>query len=422
MDTVNSRRVVWFLLGSSLISLAVTGAEIYSRMAYLWGFLLIINWAWARLSLRGLVVSRRPKVKRAHIGQIYEERFEVNNTTRMPRLWVEVRDESVLPGARGSHVVTMISGRQRRYYHARSRLTQRGVFSLGPTVFASGDPFGLFPVSQTVPVEDNLLVYPLMVDIQSFPNPPGLLTGGEALNRRTHNVTPNASGVREYAPGDSLNRIHWPTTVRRDKLMVKDFELDPQADIWFYVDAEFSVHSGLPYQAADLSAGVFLHEKLDDIRLPPTTEEYAASVAASLARFYLRRRRAVGLLTSGDSISLLPPDRGGRQLNKVLEALALYRADGDLPMSGVLESQAQHITRGSTIVLITPTVRPKLALSMDFLSRRGLRPIAVLLDAESFGDPPGSRELAMQLKATTIPVRLIANGVDIEEALITEVV
>ena len=261
---------------------------------------------------------------------------------------------------------------------ARSRLLQRGVFSLGPTVFASGDPFGLFPVERTVAAKDQLLVYPLMVDIRSFPNPPGLLTGGEALNRRTHNVTPNAAGVREYAPGDSLNRIHWPTTVRRDKLMVKDFELDPQADIWFYVDAEQSVHSSKAFTEADLSRNVFIQEELAAIHLPPSTEEYAASVAASLARFYLRQRRAVGVLTSGEAINLLPPDRGGRQLNKILETMALFRADGSLPMSSVLESQAQYITRGSTIILITPSVRPQLALSMDFIVRRGLRPVVVV--------------------------------------------
>jgi uncharacterized protein (DUF58 family) len=67
----------------------------------------------------------------------------------------------------------------------------------------------------------------MMFNIHSFPLPSGLLSGGEALRRRTHQITPNAAGVRDYAPGDPLNRIHWISTARRRRLMVKEFELDP---------------------------------------------------------------------------------------------------------------------------------------------------------------------------------------------------
>ena len=419
--STSSQRVVWGLLGLSLFALAITGAEVYSRLAYVWAILLAGNWIWAFFSLQGINIMRRPRLRRAHLGQIYEERFEIQNLGRIPRLWLEVRDLSPLPGTRGSHVVTLIGGRQRRAYLARSRLMQRGIFSLGPTIIASGDPFGMFPVEYQIPVEDTLLVYPLMVDVQSFPNPPGVLTGGEALHQRTHYVTPNAAGVREYAPGDSLNRIHWPTTVRRDRLMVKEFELDPQADIWIFVDAEKTAHASMPYSIADLSKNVFLQEQLEEIKLPPATEEYAASIAASLGQFYLRKRRAVGLVVSGQMSTVLPPDRGGRQLGKILEALALFRAEGRLPLSGLLEAQARHISRGSTVVLITPTVREQFAFTLEYLTRRGLRPIVVLMDAETFGGPPGSSYLAQMIKSVGVPVRKVENGGDIREALVSRV-
>jgi len=416
-----SQRVVWGLLGLSLLSLAITGNEVYSRLVYVWVVFLAGSWLWSFSSLRGIKISRNPRMRRAHLGQIYEERFEVQNLSRIPRLWMEVRDLSPLPGTRGSHVVTLIGARQRRSYLARSRLMQRGIFPLGPTMIVSGDPFGMFPVEYQIPVEDNLLVYPWMVDIDSFPNPPGVLSGGEALRQRTHYVTPNAAGVREYAPGDSLNRIHWPTTVRRDKLMVKEFELDPQADIWIFVDGEKAVHAAMPYSISDLSRNVFIHEQLEEIKLPPATEEYAASIAASLGRFYLAKRRAVGLVMSGQASSVLPPDRGGRQLGKMLESLAIFRGDGRLPFSGLLEAQAGHISRGSTVVLITPTVREKFALTLEYLSRRGLRPIVVLINPETFGGVSGSGLLAELIKAVGVPVRKVENGVDIQTALVTRV-
>jgi uncharacterized protein (DUF58 family) len=414
-----SRLVIWLLLGISLVALATTGSEIYSRLTYLWLILIAGTWLWSRLSLGGVRIYRNPRIRRAHIGQIFEERFEVHNPGRLPKLWLEVRDHSTLPGTRGSHVITLIGGHQRRSYLARSRLMQRGIFNLGPTTIAAGDPFGFFPVERQIPVESTLLVYPLMVEVQSFPNPPGVMTGGEALQRRTHYVTPNAAGVREYMPGDSLNRIHWKTTVRKDKLMVKEFELDPQADIWIFVDGERAVHHALPYTPADLSRNVFLQENLEEIKLPPTTEEYTATIAASLAQFYLRKRRAVGLVSSSRSVEFLPPDRGGRQLGKILESLALLRADGALPMSGLIEAQARHITRGSTIVIVTPTVRTHLPLTLDYAVRRGLRPIVVLIDSAGFGGAPGTQVLHDSIKAMRLPVRVVSNGDQIEAALIT---
>jgi uncharacterized protein (DUF58 family) len=46
--------------------------------------------------------------------------------------------------------------------------------------------------------------------------------------------------VRDYEPGDSFSRIHWRSTARRDRLVVKEFELDPLADIWIVPDMSVS--------------------------------------------------------------------------------------------------------------------------------------------------------------------------------------
>ena len=76
------------------------------------------------------------------------------------------------------------------------------------------------------------------MDVSSFVVSVGDLPGGAATQRRTHYVTPNASGVREYFWGDSFNRIAWSTTARTGKLMVKEFELDPTTDVWVLVDLQ----------------------------------------------------------------------------------------------------------------------------------------------------------------------------------------
>jgi uncharacterized protein (DUF58 family) len=409
------QRIVLILLGLSLLGGVVTGAQIYYRLAYLWVLFYLGNWAWSFFSLRRLTVRRTARTLRATLGQVFEERFDLTNETRLPRLWVEVRDESTLPGSLASQVFTHLGNQESRTYIARTRLVRRGVFPLGPTVLASGDLFGLFPSRLTIPAQNNLLVYPMLVDVRGFPNPLGMISGGDALRRRTPQITPNASGVREYAPGDSLNRIHWPTTARREMLMVKEFELDPLAEVWIFLDADRNVSSSLPWTDHDVPKSVW--EERVKIELPPSTEEYSCSSAASLARYFIRNKRAVGLVSRSHNPTWLPSDRGGRQLIKILEALALWHADGNLPLLGLLESQSQHLPRGSTVILITPSTAEEVMLGADYLIRRGLRPVVVLLDSESFGGPPGTRSLAERIKFMSVPVKTICCNESLEFAL-----
>jgi uncharacterized protein (DUF58 family) len=415
--------MVLILLGLSLLALTLTGLPFYGRLSYLWASLLVLSWAWSKLALRGVTLERRTRTLRAHVGQVFEERFYVENRGRLPRLWLHVRDRSDLPGSQGSRVLTLIGGRERRSYRARSRLVQRGIFSLGPTDIVSGDLFGLFPVSRTRPSAGSLLVYPMMFDVHAFPSPPGLLPGGEALRLRTHQVTPNASGVREYVPGDPLNRIHWLSTARRNELIVKEFELDPMAEVWIFLDAEARAQAEQPYSLPSQAVEA-MWSPWKEVRLPPSTEEYAVSIAASLARHFLRRDRAVGLVShhqaSQRTPNVLPPDRGGRQLGKILEALAPLHAEGDLPISALVTAHAQHIVRGSTVIIVTPSANEELALVADLLSRRGLRPVIVLLDAASFGGLGDTKSLADAISGFGVPVCRVKNGDDLAAALSVE--
>ncbi len=415
-DISASARIVLILLAVSLIAGAITGASLYFRLSYLWGGLLLVSFVMSRLSLRGVRVKRTARSLRSQVGQIFEERFELQNPGRWLRLWIEVRDLSTLPGSRGSHVLTLVGGRESRTYLSRTRLVERGIFPLGPTELVSGDLFGIFPARRSNPVQDSILVYPVMVDVQSFPNPPGLLPGGEALRRRTPQITSNAAGVREYSHGDPLNRIHWVSTARRDRLMVKEFELDPLAEVWIFLDAARTVQASRPYQRPEFDPRDFWRKKFV-LQLPPSTLEYGVTIAASLARYYLQHGRSVGLVSAGASLQVLPSDRGGRQLGKILEALALVQAEGSLPLQGLVEAQARHLPRGSTVVLITPSASDAIYQVSDLLVRRGLRPVVVLLDAATFGGYFSSEVVENQLKALRVPCCRVLEGADLSVAL-----
>ena len=409
-------RIVLILLLLSIGAGAVTGSSIYFRLAYVWAVLLVVSWLWSWQILRGVKLVRKARATRAQVGQIYEEKIELDNEGRLHRIWLAVVDRSTLPDSAGSRLFPVIEPRRGRTYLSRTRLLKRGVFPLGPTALESGDPFGLFPVERLYPSSESLLVYPLLVDIHDFPSPAGVLPGGEALRRRTPQVTPNAAGVREYAPGDSMNRIHWVSTARRNRLMTKEFELDPQAEVWIFLDASETGQASMPFSWPKRTKEDLWKHKFE-FTLPPSTEEYGVSVAASVARYYLRKGRSVGFISSGQVLTMIPPDRGGRQLGKILESLALLRAEGKLPIWGLIDIQAQHLARGSTIVVITHSVEQEVVMATDFLARRGLRPVVVLIDAASFNGPEGSGEIADGLQYMKVPLRIVKRGDDITNAL-----
>jgi hypothetical protein len=104
-------------------------------------------------------------------------------------------------------------------------------------------------------------------------------------------------------------------------------------------------------------------------------------------------------------------------LGKILEALAPLHAEGDLPISALVTAHAQHIVRGSTVIIVTPSVEQDLALVADLLSQRGLRPVMVLLDAATFGGPSGTRSLGDAISGLGVPVCRVKNGDDLAVAL-----
>ncbi len=413
------RRTAVFLMAIvAFVAGLLTGRALLFTVAYLLGLLLIVSFLWAWANINWLHLSRVTRTRRTQVGRPLEERFTIRNTSVVPKLWVEVRDFSNLPGHYASQVVTSL-GRNHSYtWRTATICTQRGRYQLGPMRISTSDPFGLFPMSRDLEQTSNVVVYPLTFDIHQFALPIGILPGGDALRRRTHYVTTNAAGVRDYAPGDSFNRIHWRSTARRNRLIVKEFELDPLADIWIVPDMSSFAQVATrpapdPRDLRDLPP--WMQPK--EFTLPDSTEEYTVSVAASLAQYFLRLDRAVGLLAYGQTNEVLQPDRSERQLNRILETLAVLRAHGEAPLEDVIEAEMHLFPRGTTVIVVTASTNEAWATAARALSRRGLRVVSVLVDSQTFGGVRSVRGLAELLRANHQLTYIVNCGDNLTAAL-----
>jgi uncharacterized protein (DUF58 family) len=414
----------WLFSGIILFGFAgwiVTGLLLYARIAYMGLLLVVGSGIWAFSSMRGIRLNRQARTLRASMGDVFEEHFEIQNTTWPGCLWLEIINQSNLPMAGGSRLLTGIGPHQRRFYTVRTLLHRRGAFSLGPTSMASGDPFGLFTIRKQVLPKDMLVVLPMTVPITEFPPPPGLLPGGKAVRQRSYDVTPHAAGVREYIPGDPMKRIHWPSTAHRGRFMVKEFEQDPQADIWLFLDAQEEIQVASSEQAVVSSEDSWLFRR-PTVELPRDSFEYIISAAASLARYFLMERRAVGLACAASKSTVVSAERGERQISKIMETLAFLQPDGKMPLLGLVTMRAKLLPIGTGVILITPSTRPELLLAVEDLQRRNLRPVVVLVKADTFGGTGESESIIASLLNHNIPVCPVGFGEDLSVKLTLPVI
>jgi len=374
---------------------AATGFWLLFRVTYVMAIALPVAWVISWWNTRHITADVERRTLRGQVGQDAVEVIEVRNNDFLPKLWVEVEDPSDLPRHRSRRVV-IIPPRRTRNWMVTTPLLRRGLYDWGPIRITTTDPFGIFRRVRSVGGKGQILVYPPVFDLPHFAAPPANLPGEGRFRRRTHYVTPNASGVREYAPGDGFNRIHWKSTARTGRMMVKTFELDPASDIWVILDLERRVHSG----------------KDDD-----STEEYGVRIAASVARHYLMANRPVGLITFGRDLRIIEAERGSQQTTRILETLATAYAIGDAPLGNILMEEQRRFGRHTTLVIVTSATDDTWLTAVQSLTQRGVKVAVVLVDPSTFGSDRSPLLLYGQLTASDILTYVVSKGDDLSLAL-----
>lgn len=353
-----------------------TGIQLFLHLFYILLFMLIFSYLWAWSNLRGLTIQREALTHRAHVGEYARERLIIRNRWFLPRLWIEFQDHSDLP-QHGIGFVASLGSKQRYRWTARTCCTRRGRFTLGPATLISGDPFGIFRTERRLPNVNEIIVYPPLIALARFDLPGTRMSGGRTMHQHTHHITPNVFSVREYAPGDSFNRIHWRTTARTGQLMVKEFELEPAADCYIVLDM---------YADSVVTDTRGLHTAHSPYNLAvESTEEYAILAAASLARHLLDQKRAVGLITWELHVQILSAERETRQMFKILEMLAVLQARGNRPLADMLMGESPRFGHNTTLLIITASCDERWPQALQHLLARGVRATILFIDPQSFG-------------------------------------
>jgi uncharacterized protein (DUF58 family) len=195
----------------------------------------------------------------------------------------------------------------------------------------SGDLLGYTSRGKVYSRVDHLMVYPKLFELEVGALAARRLVGRQATDRVILTDPSRTVGVRAFRPGDPLRYVEWRTTARRNELLVRTFE-----------------------PTTDLSLAIFLdfQPAADDAVL-----EFAISVAASVARWGLRRGYPVGMFGNGGrgetDVMRVPVSASPNQLVRILDALARAEPLARMPLGPRLVAEAARLSYETSVVLVT---------------------------------------------------------------------
>jgi uncharacterized protein (DUF58 family) len=353
------RRLPFLIVATALVVAAFsTGAAFLFFLVYLGLGVLGGSYLVTRFGLADLEAGYAVDQLQAHVGGVLRATYTLRSTSRIPKLWLEAHNPSTLPVPLPGRAISLGSHGERSWI-AKVPLRRRGHFRVDPLQIRTGDPFGFFAANASVGHGLTVVVYPRIESIPRWRLQAESLEGSRSKPVRTQQTTPLATTVRPYAPGDGFNRIHWPSTARTGEIQVKEFDLEQTADVWIILDLQ---------QAAQVGTG-------DD-----STVEVGVLVAAAIAERAIEENRAVALTTTGSRVTILPPDRGPRQRQKILQLLAAIEGDGGTPLVEALVAGLPLLRRGMSAVVITASTEPGWVRPLATLRPRGIGCQVIWLD------------------------------------------
>jgi uncharacterized protein (DUF58 family) len=384
-------------LGTYLAAWAFGASALYAPAV---GLVLAVALAllWTRLLSRPLRLHRSLDRERPVEGDDVAVRVEL-----------EPEGGGILPGsvrlhdpAGGLGVRDVVVPREGRRLYTVYRLERvpRGRYRFTGAEVAIEDPFGLARQRQQLSDTGTLIVYPRLANLTTLFSERGLRAhgGGRMLLRRPAGF--DLHSVREYEDGESLRRVHWPSTARRQQLMVKELEDAPRDEVVVVLDAQAGFGGG---------------------QRPEWSFDVQVRAAGSILAAHARRGRNASLIVTSAAADCVSVRSYERDWPRAMEALAAAEQDGRRPLEAFLGETAGPAARASDLVAVTPALRP--ALVEALIGRAVSRQLVsvVYIDLPSFerrGRRAGGAESAvLRLEAAGISVAVVGRGDDLAAIL-----
>jgi uncharacterized protein (DUF58 family) len=270
----------------------------------------------------------------------------------------------------------------------------RGVYLIDEATVVVGDLLGLASVTPPVSFErTTLVVRPRLAALDGLFCDAGVVGGDgrRLLLRRAAGF--DFHSVREYEQGESLLRVHWPTSARRGQLMVKELEDTSHDGAVVLLDCDPAGNVG---------------------GSPGSSFDAAVRIAGSILQAHAVRGRAATLVSTGRGCVPIRVRSAHGELGGAV--LALAAAVPDAPC-GLASALAGTPSAGGELTIVTSALDP--ASFAAVLSAAGRRSVSVVwVDSASFaGRPTRAEPGLLRLAAHGVPTGVVRHGDDLASVL-----
>jgi uncharacterized protein (DUF58 family) len=264
--------------------------------------LIIASGVLSEMSLRDLSVARTPP------DALYAERPFLmgiglhNAKPRLSSFSIEVEDLVAGKPLDKKCYFLKLPAQRAQSTSYRHTFARRGRYGFSGFRVSTKFPFALFRKSRTFDIEAEVIVYPAVRPLGDRAELRALYVGDEVPLPRGRRG--EFHGLREYRQGDDPRDIHWRSSARRGRRMVREHDDEAARRITIFVD-----------HTRPAAAGLEPAERDDRV-------ERAISLGASLIVDHLERGYAVRLVTRDGVVGW---GRGRTAQARFLEHLALVR-------------------------------------------------------------------------------------------------
>ncbi len=284
------------------------------------------------------------------LGNQHKITIHLHNPNAFP-LGVKVIDE--LPAQlqkRDFQIRLKMASHEKQELVYSLRPLSRGLYAFGKVNLFLRTVLGLVERKYPLPQDQEVSVYPSIVEMKSFELKSFAATGTLGIKRiRKLGHSFEFEQIKEYVRGDDYQSINWKATSRSSKIMVNHFQDEKSQQVYCLVDKSRAMK--MPFNGLSLL-------------------EYAINTSLVIANTSLHKQDRAGLITFSHKIdSMIKPDRKRGQLRTIMEAL--YREK-----EGSLESNYELLYR---TIQKTISVRSLLFLFSNFENIYALQRVLPIL-------------------------------------------
>lgn len=345
--TREGRLIVLLSVGIGFAAINTGNNLLYLLLGWLLSFI-IASGILSEMTLKRLTVERRPP-NRVYANEPFLMEVVIENE-KQHRASFSIEVEDLIadtPLDKRCYFLKIPAAKSQRTSY-RHTFGKRGLYELSGYRLATKFPFALFRKSRDIEAPLEVLVYPARVTVPR-PQPRSTSTGDAVANRLGRRG--EFFGLRERRTGDDRRDVHWRSSARTGRLLVREYEDELARRVVIGVD------NALPKAVRE---AVTDNALTPDLEAQVTAVERAISVAASLASSYLEAGWTVEVCARGLHV---PAGVGRMHESKLLRALAL------LPYAGEDDEFSPIPARVESVLVIPKAVvsgnRPTATTVMD---------------------------------------------------------